>query len=166
MKELAAKYEIRTCTVYSGKEIVGEIIYDDNKHIAATMFVNGRSFKIEPVSDSDKNIIIREESNTILKFDFDYLWGGATLLSDNEETGYEIKGKFLKPGTRLVDEDNNDLVVVTTLETLPPSAQFKIIVHSDEINDFLIVSTLYYHNYASAGKLLSVLFANSVGGAL
>ena len=166
MKELKARYEVNSCVVHDGGEAIGEIVYENNKHIIATMFVGGKSYKIEPESATEKNIVIREDGSTIVKFDFDYLWGNATLLFENEETGYEIKGKFLKSGTRLVDSDNNDLVVVTTAETTVSAVDYDIVVNDEEVNNFLILATLHYHNYTSASKLLSVLMANAVGGAL
>jgi hypothetical protein len=84
------------------------------------------------------------------------MWGGATLIINGEETAYQITGKAFKKGTRLIDGDKNDMIVVTTSGVWKMS-EFDIHVVDPEVTEFLIAITVYYHIYASNAKMRAVI---------
>jgi hypothetical protein len=149
MADFKAKIEDNKCIIYN-TGILGVIEYDDKKKIEASLALDNMVYRAEP--GADKNIVISLDGTELLKFRFDYLWGGATLIAEGEKTPYKITGKALKKGTRLIDGDNNDMIVVKTVPDAFSMAEFEIEVQDPQVTDFLIVATVYYHIYASIGK--------------
>ncbi len=157
--KLIAKYENYRYNIYNDDLLYGAIVYDHNK-VSASVFVGEKEFRAVPESDTEKDIVLQFEGKTLFKFKFDYVWGGSEIVQDGEKTGYEITGKFLKPGTRLVDAESNDLVVAESNEQIP--AVITITVFENDVLPIMVMATVYYHLYTSASKTLSVLLGSSL----
>lgn len=156
MKYLTARFENARFIVYEGETIFGEIAID-YKSVEATISIEDITFRAEQ-EDDDKNIVVKQEGNILFKFKFDYLWGGAEIRMGGKDTGYDVKGRWFKPGTRLTDAEDHDLVVVVTKGELNP--ELEITVTDTETSHLMILATVYYHIYTSAGKTFGVMMAN------
>jgi hypothetical protein len=149
MKNITVKNEGLKFIVYSEYNIYAEIVFEEN-NIEAELKTATKKYKAE--RDNDKNIVIKDESRYLFTFKFDYIWGGAEIISNGIETGLEVKGKWFKPGTRLTNDSNEDLIIVTKKEE-----GLEVTIIDEDITDIMILATIYYHLYTSRGKLLSVL---------
>lgn len=157
MNHFAARFEENKCIVHSEEAIIGVIEFEDRRRVIANLILDETIFRAHPVSDSDKNIVITVNNAVLLKFKFDYLWGGASLYVGEEPTGYKITGKAFKPGSRLVDADGNDLIVVVNASNLSEKQGLNIEVVDSQVTPFQIMTTVYYHIYTSASKLYSMV---------
>lgn len=155
MANFTAKAEHGVFVVYSGSNIFGRIVFDDD-NISASLYADSEIYRAEPESKTEKDIVVKNSGATLFKLKFDYLLGGADLLINGEDTGFEITGKLFKPGTRFVDADNNDLIIATGV-----SPEIKITVNDNESTPLMIITTLYYHLYVSASKTRTVIM-NSI----
>ena len=79
---------------------------------------------------------------------FDRTWGNLELRFAGEDTGYDIRGRWFKLGTRLVDADDNDLIVAKT--DVWSGRNMTIEVMDENVSGILIAATLYHHIRASA----------------
>lgn len=149
MKNYTAKFDGYTLRVFNGESVVGSIDFNRDGTAHADIFIHKSRFHIGPESQTEKDIVLTQARNVLFKFNFDYLWGGAEIEANGEATGFEVKGKWFKPGTRLVDEDSNDLLVVTT----NADDDLEISVNDESVSDVMLLSTVYYHVYSSANKL-------------
>lgn len=145
--------ESNAFTIYLKDEIYAEIIFGNSKN--ATLKFDNKVLRV--VEGPDKNMILKENDVSIFTFKFDYLWGGAEVVSGNEDTGFDIKGRWFKPGTRLINEDDVDLVVVKLKDS-----KLEATILSEDVNKIMVVSTIYYHIYASAGKFLQVMLTSVI----
>jgi hypothetical protein len=103
----------------------------------------------------DNNIELLNNNKTLFKFNFDYLWGGAEILTNGEDTGFDIKGRWFIPGTRLTDNNNQDLIIaVKTNDGLD------VTIFDENIAEEMILATIYYHLYSSRGKMLGVILGS------
>lgn len=157
MANFLAKYEDFKFVVYKDDAVFGWISFD-SKLVSATIFIENEEYRAEPESATEKDIVIRKNGVTLFKFKFDYLWGGAELHVNGEDTGYEVTGKWFKEGTRFTDADSNDLVVAVSDQSIPPQTRIDIIDET-EATPLMIMATLYYHVYTSASKTFSVLMS-------
>jgi hypothetical protein len=160
MTDLIARFEDNKFVVYSNDNIVGWVAFDGNQRVSADLMVSGDIFRAEPESAKVKDIVLRQGADTLFKFKFNYLWGGAEIQTNGEDTGYDIKGKLFKPGTRLVDAEENDLVVVVTES---PETRMRINVVSSEVSPLMVMATLYYHIYTSAANSLMLMMSGVIG---
>ncbi len=78
--------------------------------LAQHLNISGEIFKAESVKG---NTIISKYGKELLTCVFHPVCGNLELQASGEDTGFDIKGKWFKPGTRLTDAENNDLIVVT-----------------------------------------------------
>lgn len=154
MSKLSVTYEDYVFVVRKEDETYGWIAFDKG-NLEATINVAGKTLRAE--RGDDKNIVLKEAGKDLFTFKFDYLWGGAELLSYGKDTGFDIKGRWFKPGTRLTDDQDNDLVVA-----VKKGNGMDVTIADTEVSPVMVMATIYYHIYSSAGKMLSVL-AGSVG---
>lgn len=153
MAHFAARFENNKCIVHSDSTILGVIEFENKTRVVASLILDNIIFRAHPASASDKNIVIMANDTILLKFKFDYLWGGATLFVDDESTGYKVTGKAFKPGSRLVDANGNDLIVVTNASNWSESQGLNIEVIDPQVTPFLILATVYYHIYTLTANL-------------
>lgn len=153
MAHFTAKFEGNKCIVHNEGTVLGVIEFENNTRIEASIILDDTTFKAHQASASDKDIVITTNDAILLKFKFDYLWGGATLFMGDELTGYKITGKAFKPGSRLVNADGNDMVVVKNASNWSEKQGLDIEVTDTQVTDFLIITTVYYHIYTSAANL-------------
>ena len=153
-----AKYIDEKFMVYKDDSVFGWISFD-HKLVSATIFVDGKEYRAEPESATEKDIVMRQDGLTLFKFKFDYLWGGAELHINGKDTGYEITGKWFKKGTRFVDANANDLVLAVSDESRIPQTKITIVDES-EATPLMIMATLYYHIYTYASKRFSVFMGS------
>lgn len=140
MPHFKAIIEDNTCKIFN-TVVLAVIQYDDKRKILANLIVGDFAFRLEP--GIDKNVRFLENGIEILKFKFDYWWGSATLITNGEPTGYKITGKAFKPGTRLVDADNNDMVIVKASKGSFMMADFDVEAIYPDLTPFLIAITVY-----------------------
>jgi hypothetical protein len=137
--------------IKEGGTLVGTIDFDRSVwqgYIGATFTIGGETFKAESMRG---NTIILKDGKELFTCVFHPLWGNLELQAAGQDTGFDIKGKWFKPGTRLTDADDNDLVVVTA-DALTGS---KITVEvADDVPPVMVAMTLYHHVRASAAKLM------------
>lgn len=152
MPDFTAKIEDNKCVIFNGSII--SVIEFDRKQLTASLIVGNVIYPIEP--GKDKNMRVLENGTEVIKFKFDYWWGGATLIINGEESNYQITGKAFKKGTRLVDGDKKDMVVVTTA-SIWVMKEFNIKVLDPQVTDFMMAITVYYHIYASVGKMRAAM---------
>lgn len=148
---LHVKYEDQKIIVCDKDAMYGWIIFDEN-NIEATLHVTGKVLKA--ARGQDKNIILKHDDVSLFTFKFDYLWGGAELVSDGADTGYDIKGRWFKPGTRLTDENDKDLVIAVKKDN-----GLEVTIADVNISPVMVMATIYYHIYTSGSKTRSVLMA-------
>ena len=134
-------------------------IYLEDKFHAEIVFRNITDAELrlenniyEAIQDENKNIVLNENGTSLFTFKFNKLWGGAEIINSKNNSGLEIKGRWFKVGTRLIDEKDNDLVVVINTNN-----GFDVTVNKNDIDSLMIISTIYYHIYASKGKLLGLI---------
>lgn len=153
MKNLSVKQEQHTFNVYDNNKVFAQIIFDENR-IDATLKVGNKT--LQAVRAATKDMELKEGPVTLFSFKFDYIWGGAEIISDSVDTGFDIKGRWFKPGTRLTDDADKDLVVA-----VKKGNGLEVSVLDEAISPTMIVATIYYHIYSSGGKMRSVLGAVS-----
>lgn len=155
MPDFIAKYQDDRFVVYKGdsNEVFGSIVFDEGRRVSAYLQTENTLYRAEPESETDKDIVIRRDGAVLFKFKFDYVWGGAELYMNGEDTGYDVTGKFFMPGTRFTDKEHRDLIVAVSDEQEPPETVIDI-VGDEEVSPLMVMATLYYHLYASAGKRL------------
>ena len=123
--------------------LYAEITFIKNNN--SQLLIDGKLFEVS--EGEDKNMLLSDANQTIFTFKLDYLWGGADLISKGTDTGYNIKGRWFKPGTRLIDENNKDLVIVKNTNN-----GYEATVEDDTLDKIMVVSTIYYHIYGSKMK--------------
>lgn len=153
--ELIAKQVDKVFTIYSQDEIYASIKFLDSKN--SEINIDGNFFQTE--AESDKNMLLKKDEKVIFKFKFDYLFGDAEIVSDESASNYEIIGRWFKPGTRLINEEDKDLVVVKN-----SGNDIEVQIVDEKVSKLMVVSTVYYHIYASSGKLTSLVFSSVIGG--
>lgn len=148
MKKLTVTNEGNTFKVYSESNFFSEIVFrnitDAEIKLANNIY--------EAIQNENKDIVLNENGKSLFTFKFDKIWGGAEIINSKNNTGLEIKGRWFKIGTRLIDEKDNDLVVV-----LNENNGLEVTVNGNDIDSLMIISTIYYHIYATRGKLLSLI---------
>lgn len=155
--QLLVKQENNQFTIYNQNQPYAKIKFADIKN--SDIDFDGNFFKIE--EGKDKNMILKHNDKVIFKFKFDYLSGGAEIISDEIYANYEIKGRWFKPGTRLINDTDDDLVVVKNFDN-----DIEVLIIDENISKLMVVCTVYYHIYASSNKFLSVLSSTIIGGVL
>jgi hypothetical protein len=161
MKSLLVKYENHQFIVYDGEAVYGWIVFEPQS-VIADIHVNNIKFRTR--RGDDKNIELTQDGKTIFKFKFDYLWGNAEIEMNGEDTGYDIKGKWFKKGTRLTDENDADIVVAVTKEL--PEYHISLDIIDEQVEPVMVMATLYYHIYASAGKTFGLVMAMGTNAGL
>lgn len=139
--------------VFLDEKLYGEIIFDNN--VEASLIADNKTYRAE--RGANKNISLKKDGQTLCTFNFDYVWGGAEITVDGIDTGLDIRGRWFKPGTRLTDIDDNDLIVA-----VKKGDGLEVKVIDESISPEMILATIYYHIYTSEGKMLSVLIASVV----
>ena len=141
--------------IKDGELLVGTIDFDRSVwqgYIGATFTIGGETFKAESMKG---NTIILKDGKELFTSVFHPLWGNLELQAAGQDTGFDIKGRWFKPGTRLTDADDKDLVVVTA-DALT-GRKIAIEVLDPEVPAVMIALTLYHHVRASAAKLMLVM---------
>ncbi len=156
--KLIGKFERNTVRLFNENTLYGSIDFSAERAFQADIFVYADRFHVGPKSETDKNLVVTKGDKTLFTFEFDKLWGGAEIASEGEENGYEVKGRWFKPGTRLVDNDDKDLVVVVSKE-LTNTVEVSV---AENVEAVMVLSTLYYHLYASGSKTLSVVLGAAI----
>jgi hypothetical protein len=154
MNQLSVKYEDYTFIIHNNGEAYGNIAFDEN-NVEATLRT-GETI-LRAVRGADKNIVLMQGAKALFTFKFDYLWGGAELVVDGADTGFDIKGRWFKPGTRLTDEEDKDLVVA-----VKKGNGLVVSILDEQVSPVMIIATIYYHIYASGGKMRSLLASTVV----
>ncbi|MBD8084587.1 hypothetical protein [Chryseobacterium caseinilyticum] len=149
MKKLSVKLQESKFKIYSEENLFGEIIYDEN-NLEASLLLGNKKLRAE--KDSKNNIELKRNNLSLFTLDFDYIWGGAEIVFNGVDTGFDVKGKWFKPGTRLTDENDKDLVIAVKKDD-----GLEVSVLDENISDELIITTIFYHIYASAGKTRSII---------
>lgn len=155
MARLNAILEQGRIVVRENGNLFGSIVFEPQSK-AATIFVDDKKFSVLE-GDEYKDMVLRYNGTALFRFKFDYLWGNASIYVEGEDTNFDIKGKWFKNGTRFTDSQDNDIVVVTSGEDTSLDASIE--VNSEEGTPLMVMATLYYHIYASAGKLRMVTMA-------
>jgi hypothetical protein len=148
MKTLTVTSEGNYFKVYLEDKLYSEIVFNNNTDATLTL----ESINYQTSQDDNKNIVLSENGKPLFTFKFDKLWGGAEIVNAVNGAGLEIKGRWFKIGTRLIDENDNDLVVVVNGDN-----GYEVTVNGNDIDPLMIISTVYYHIYATRGKLLGLV---------
>lgn len=154
-----AKFDGKTVRVYNGEKLFGSIDFSKERMAHADIFIYTDRFHVGPESATEKDIVVTKADLPVFKFNFDKLWGGAEIEANGEPTGYEVKGKWFKPGTRLVNENDEDLVVIKNDNAITLKG-FDLEVNDEDIEPVMIMSTLYYHIYASNAANPTFMMSN------
>lgn len=152
MKKLIVKLQDSKFNIYSGEKIYGQIVFDKS-NIEASLLSDNKILRAE--KGLDKNIQLKYGDQTLFTFNFDYIWGGAEITSNGIDTGFDIKGRWFKPGTRLTDSEDKDLIIA-----VKKNDGLEITVLDEDISAEMILATIYCHIYSSGGKMLSVLIGS------
>lgn len=151
---MQVKLEDSIFKIFSDEKLYGKILFDKN-NIDASLIIGDKIFRAE--KGSDKNISLKYEGKILFTFNFDYIWGGAEITSKGIDTGFDIKGRWFKPGTRLTDNNDKDLIIA-----VKKNDGLEITVVDTEVSPEMILGTIYYHIYSSGGKMRGVLIGNVV----
>lgn len=154
MKILTVKKQQHKFQVFSKDSLYAEIIFDTN-NIDASLLKEKEIWRIE--RDSNKNLVLKQNEHTLFTFKFDYVWGGAEIIASGIGTGYDITGRWFKPGTRLINAQDEDLIIA-----VKKGDGMEVTILNDDISAAMILATIYYHVYVSAGKMLSLI----IGGGM
>lgn len=149
MRKYSVKKEGTKFLILLNDQNNSEIIFDEN-NIEATLKSDNKTLRAE--KGLKGNIEIKESNETLFTLKFDFIWGGAEIIANGVDTGLDIKGKFFKPGTRLTDANNEDLVVV-----VKKNDGLEVIVNDDKIDPTMLITTIYYHIYASRSLMTSLI---------
>ncbi|NMH27673.1 hypothetical protein [Flavobacterium silvaticum] len=144
-----------TINIFSNGRSVGRIVFDTPGIVAfgdADVYADGQQFRVER---NGSFYPLTQNGTEVFTAVFEPLWGNLQLRLDNSDTGYDIKGKWFKAGTRLTDSEDNDLVVVKSEPWLVQTMEIQIV--DIDISDLMIVATLYHHVRASAAKVMHVV---------
>lgn len=155
MAHYIGKFDGYTLRVFDGESVIGSVDFSRDNTAHADLYIHKHRYHIGPESAEEKDIVVTDAPDVLFKFKFDYLWGGAEIQSFGEDTGFDVKGKWFKPGTFLSDADSNDIVSVKTNS----NNDLEISVSDESLSKIMLLSTVYYHVYASASKLRSVMMA-------
>jgi hypothetical protein len=150
MKNLSVKLEDSKFKIYDKDDLFGEIIFDKNS-TAASLLLKDKKLRTE--KDSDNNMVLKDDQNDLFTLKFDYIWGGAEIIANKLDTGFDIKGRWFKPGTRLINQDDNDLIIA-----VKKGNGLEVSVLDERVSDVMIIATIYFHLYTSASKLLAILY--------
>ncbi|WP_313806963.1 hypothetical protein [Flavobacterium sp.] len=153
MKKYSVKRDGKTFTISNENNDRSEIIFDEN-NIEATLSGSSKTLRVER-DDATKNMVLKENGKALFTFKFDYIWGGAEIVTNGVDTGYDIKGRWFKPGTRLTNENDKDLIIATKKDD-----GLEVVVVDENIDPTMVLATIYYHIYSSGSKMLSVLIGN------
>jgi hypothetical protein len=148
----------QTVTISQNEKPFGRIEFENTQGILygnALLHVADTTFAAQV---DGKNTAIKSAGAEIFTAIFHSLWGNLELRMAGEDTGYDIKGKWFKPGTRLTDDGDNDLVVVTADSWT--GKKMEIIVADEGTAPLMIVATIYFHIRASAAKTMGVIIGN------
>ncbi|MEL1245795.1 hypothetical protein AAEO56_16095 [Flavobacterium sp. DGU11] len=159
MIQLTAKRDNKKYTIYNGDAIYGQILFDA-KGFGATLTVDGTEYRVEQENPKSANKVLKQNGVTLFRFKYDKIWGSATLQSGNDDMGYRITGKWFKPGTRLVDKDKTDLVVVVSSQGFTPKVTVTIL--DETVAPVMVMATIYYHLYASASKTMGIAMVSGM----
>lgn len=163
MKKFTARFDKNTVRVYEGQTLFGSIDFSKERMAHADIYVYADRFHIGPATDTGKDIVLTKADIPVLSFAFDKLWGETGLTPGASGAGIDIIGHRLKPGTRLVDKEDKGLVVISLAK---PSDNEIEISANEGLDPVLLLSTLYYHLYASRSKALSAVLGNGFRGAV
>ena len=152
MKKLIVKLQDSKFNIYSDEKLYGQILFDKN-NIEASLLCDNKTLRAE--KGPEKNIQLKHENQTLFTLEFDYIWGGAEITSNRIDTGFDIKGRWFKPGTRLTDNEDRDLIIA-----IKKNNGLEVTVLDEEILVEMILATIYYHIYSSRGKMLAVLIGS------
>lgn len=155
MTILTVKKQQNKFQVFAKDSLFAEIIFDKNNIIDASLIKEDEIWKIE--RDTNSNLVLKHNEHVLFTFEFDYVWGGAEIMTSGIDTGYDIKGRWFKPGTRLINAQDEDLVIAVKKDD-----GMEVTVLDDNISTPMVLATIYYHIYASAGKMLSVIIGSSI----
>lgn len=147
-----------TIIVYNGENTIGKIVFEELKIVVyntATIYADGEMYRAE--SANGKDIAIKFNGSEIFSIVLNSIWGNFEVRANGQDTGYDIKGKWFKPGTRFTDSEDNDLVVVKTDPWL--GKKITIDIAEIDISDLMILTTLYHHIRASAAKTTAAIVA-------
>ncbi|RYZ79114.1 MAG: hypothetical protein EOP06_27800 [Proteobacteria bacterium] len=156
MTNYIGKFDGYTLRVFNGTSVIGSIDFNRDGTPNADIYVLKKRYHVGPTSTTDKNIRVTSANTELFTFKFDALWGGAELETNGQETGFEVKGKWFKPGTRLVDAQSNDLVAIKNGDV---ALELDIAVSAEDIPEVMLLATVYYHVYSSRSKLLLTMFS-------
>lgn len=154
MKILTVKKQENKFQVFEKDSLYAEIIFDTND-IDASLVKENELWRIE--RDSNKNLVLKQSEHVLFSFKFDYTWGGAEIITSGIDTGYDIKGRWFKPGTRLINAQDEDLIIA-----VKKGNGMEVKILDNDISTAMILATIYYHVYASAGKMLSLIIGHGV----
>ncbi len=152
MKKLIVKKEGQTFKIYSDEKEHSEIQFDTN-NIDASLITESKTLRVE--RGPTKDLVLKDGDQTLFTFKFDYVWGGAEITSNGKDTGFDIKGRWFKPGTYLTDDEDKNLIIA-----VKKNDGLEVTVLDDSVGATMILATIYYHIYASAGKMFSVLMGS------
>lgn len=145
-----------TVIVHEGANVVGKIVFADVKVVAynhADIYADGEVYTAE--SSNGRDIVIRNGGREIFAVVADAIWGNCEVRVNGKNTGYDIKGKWFKPGTRFTDADDNDLIVVKSDPWI--GAQIIVSIADVDISDLMVLTTLYHHIRASSAKTTAAI---------
>ena len=143
-----------TVVILHGGQSLGKIEFEKSEGLLlgdALLQVSGHTVQAK---GDGKNIVINGDGVEIFTAIFRPLWGNFELQLAGEDTGYDVRGKWFKPGTRLTDDDDHDLVVVTS-DALT-GKQMKIVAVEDA-SALMVAATIYLHIRASAAKTMATM---------
>lgn len=149
MKKFTVKKENQNFKIFSEEKNFAEIIFDKN-NIEATLQTDTITLRVE--RGDTKDLVLKENTKIVFTFKFDYVWGGAQLVSNGVDTGFDIKGRWFKPGTRLTNDEDKDLIVA-----VKKNDGLEVTVFDESISEKMILATIYYHIYSS--KMMSSMIA-------
>jgi len=163
MKKFTGRFDKNTVRVYDEETLYGSIDFNRDLPAHADIFIYSDRFHIGPKSPVEKDIVLTKADVPLFTFAFDKIWGGAEIKADGNDTGYDVKGRWFRAGTRLIDADDKDIVVVVTNEMGDPEITITVYEKTAPV---MVLSTLYYHLYASRSKQLALAIGNAFVGAI
>jgi len=160
MKTYTADWQDKeTAIIFNDEKPFGQVTFDASKWVLygnALLLAGGETFRAELAQGN--NVTILQGETEIFTAVFRPLWGNLELRLAGEDTGYDVKGKWFKAGTRLTDAEDNDMIIVTSDPWT--GRQMEITVADAAVSDLMVVATIYFHIRASAAKTLGVIIGN------
>ena len=145
-----------TVIIYDGEKTIGKISFEDVKVVVynnATIHADGEIYSAQ--ATTGKDVIFKKDGREIFTVAPNSLWGNFEVRANGQDTGYDIKGRWFKPGTRFTDANDNELIVVKSDPWT--GKEMTVEIAGNDISDLMVLATLFHHIRASAAKTTAAI---------